>query len=59
MLHFFQKPWYRFLKNKLLEQGPFCGVTDCHYFGLHMMVVSMGFKARVVLLLPLLLACVQ
>ena len=32
----------------LLDQGPFCGATDCPCFGLRV-TLHMGFKARVVL----------
>ena len=35
--------------NVLLDEGPFCGPTDCPYFGLNG-TVPMGFKSRVVLL---------
>ena len=42
----------------LLDQGPFCGATDCPYFRL-VMTLPMGFKARVVLLPVHLLACVR
>ena len=27
--------WPLFLKKSLLDQDPFCGTTDCPYFGLH------------------------
>ena len=39
--------WCFFL-NFYLDQGLFCGTTDCPYFGL-LMTLPMGFKARVVL----------
>ena len=44
--------------NFLLDQGLFCGVTDCSCFGLCMSFL-MGFKSRVHLLPVLFLACVQ
>ena len=47
-----------FLKKFLLDQGPFCGATDCSYFGL-CVTLPMGFKARVVLSPAHLLACMQ
>ena len=47
-----------FFKIFLLGQDPFCGVTDCPYFGL-CVTLPMGFKARAVLLPVLLLACMQ
>ena len=37
--------------------GPFCGATDCPYFGLHV-TLPMGFKVRVVLSPVHLLSCV-
>ena len=32
----------------VVQQGPFCGATDCPYFGLHVTRPT-SFKARVVL----------
>ena len=40
-----------------LDQGSFCGATDCPYFRL--CDPPMGFKVRVVLSLALLLACMH
>ena len=42
----------------LLDQGPFCGVTDCSCFGLRVSFL-MGFKSRVDLSPALFLACVR
>ena len=48
----------RFFSKFLLDQGPFCGVTDCFYFGLRVTLL-VGFKARVVLSPAQFLACMQ
>ena len=45
-----------FLKIFCLDQGPFCGATDCSCFGLCMSFL-MGFKSRVDILPALFLAC--
>ena len=37
--------FFCFFKKFLLDQGPFCGATDCPYFGL-CVTLPMGFKAR-------------
>ena len=42
--------------NFLLDQGPFCGATDCPYFGLHV-TLPLGYKARVVLSTTLTCMC--
>ena len=45
-----------FLINFCLDQGPFCGATDCSCFGLRVSFL-MGFKSRVDILPALFLAC--
>ena len=45
-----------FLKIFCLDQGPFCGATDCSCFGLRVSFL-MGFKSRVDILPALFLAC--
>ena len=40
-----------------LDQGPFCGATDCSCFGLRVSFL-MGFKSRVDILPALFLACI-
>ena len=45
-----------FFKKFCLDQGPFCGATDCSCFGLCVSFL-MGFKSRVDVLPALFLAC--
>ena len=45
-----------FFKKFCLDQGPFCGATDCSCFGLRVSFL-MGFKSRVDISPALLLVC--
>ena len=51
-------PQGNFFEMFLLDQGPFCGATDCPCFGL-CVTLPMGFKSRVVLSPAHVLACIQ
>ena len=56
-VHFTERKYSFFFKIFSLDQGPFCGATDCSCFGLRVSFL-MGFKSRVDISPALFLACV-